>query len=631
MKDIKLSFPYPKTSRHNLSQDVALSLSMGLLTPVRVVEVLPGDTHLIGGSFSLISNPLVKPLLQSVKMRYCRFWVPRRIYHLAQRANNSDFDPRTATVRTGVMSDFVLPAHLSIETSPYRQPADVVQASNFQASSLFDYLGIAPVESNFFKVLGSEPNYGLPNSGQPLYSFTSTDSSSSILRFNAEPYLAYIDICRTYFADSALGSIAWCCAYNPPSGDSPYQDWRCTVVSPLQIVDKYIDSVQNTEGSVVPYSPLSVGPNSDVPFNPFVLTWGKEKKPVQPASFNLASFSLNNFGVSHVGLCVPSNRPDRLSRLFDTRPLTSQNAAVSSDEVTIANLSFLAKLQRYLTRKFFGGSRYTDVMYSVFGQKVPHVDSPVCLDVFDTEIGSQLVASTNASETQNPGVLGGYFSASGYLSTNGKRYKKRYMFNEAGYLIDLVYIMPRVYRSAFYSDFYSVVGAPNLKHMSQGNFIPDMNGIGWQQPSFLSSHLKITAGSEDGEVIGTPLPGFASEASWQQYRTLPDVSRGLLNPNRSASISVLDRASDLTPTVSVNSPIFVFNDRQFGQNVFMTSGSPDSASNLDRCLFQMVYTDFNTFNSVFGFDQLTLDNIYCVFEFAHQAKRQVSKRFTLSF
>lgn len=640
MKEIKLSFPYPSTSRHNLSQDVATSFSMGVLCPVRIVEVLPGDSHRISTNFSLISNPLVKPLLQGVRMRYCRFWVPRRIYHPNLRSNNTDYDPRTAPVLTGVLTGLRTPFTLPV----VGQMGEAKFMSNFQASCLFDYLGIAGWLNNTIATPWgasvSEIGYLLPNPSE-------LPNTESQYLFNAEPYVAYIDICRNYFGDSATNTIAW---VTRASGQYFLND-RHICVSPLDGVDAYIDQIQNVGQPnldfIRPYRPNGNDAGSFVPFildtsfNPNYNT--NDAYVISPSGLaQNVSFDVGFFGMSHLGLCVPSNRPDRFSRLFDTRPLTSQNAVISPSEITISNLSFLSKLQRYLTRRFFGGSRFTDIMYSVFGQKVPHVDSPVLLDVFDQELGTELVASTNATPTQNPGVTGGFMSASGYLKSGRGSARKRYMFNESGYLIDLVYISPRISRTSYVPDFYFV---DNENHMLQGNFIPDMNGIGWQQPSFVNLYRSMYFSNAGGRILrwGSPF-AFCSEASWQQYRTLPDVCHGMLNPVRSPSgaVDVNGDESNYAPVIprSINSPFYIFTDRTL-QNTFFNHTfiegnleSPDESFRAAISRFYLctnLYTPYSFFNDVFGVSSSDSDNIFVLFRYSHHAKRQVSKRFTLSF
>lgn len=618
MKDIKLSFPYPSTSRHNLSQDIGTSLSIGLVTPVRVIEVLGGDSHRIGTSFSLISNPLVKPLLQGVNMRYCRFWVPRRIYHLDQRANNSNFDILEAPVRHGVLFAQALPIFKQAADSP------VVHASNFQQSSLLSYLQIDKYQSNLVFTNNSDTI--------PSGVVTFPSSASGALMFNAEPYIGYIDICRNYFADSATNTIAF--TWLPASSTT-----MRTLISPLVDCDTYIDQIQNSRGAVHPFYPVHPYNSGADHFDPFFLSGADGFKSLGVTEISTSTFG-SMFKYGHLGFCVPLNRPDRLSRLFDTKPLTSQSAIIDSSEVSIGNLSFLTKLQRYLSRRFFGGSRFTDVMYSVLGQRVPHVDSPVLLDVFDTEIGSELVASTNATETKNPGVLGGYFCSAGHLTTHRGSTRRRYSFNEPGYIIDLVYIMPRLFRCAFYPDFYPISGgATEVRDtpMMQSNFIPDFNGIGWQQPAFASTYYTFTSSSSGTSAMTSP--GFCSEPSWQQFRTLPDVCTGALDPLNSPigapSIPANGYLFALTSTNTINSPLFTFNDRMEPYNVAYGFTGTDNVidiknrSRLYRARF--AYSDPNMLNSVFGSDILYSDNIFVIFRYAHQAKRQVTKRFTLSF
>lgn len=617
MKDLKLSFPYPSTSRHNLSQDVATSLSMGLVIPVRTVEVLGGDSHRIGTTYSLISNPLVKPLLQGIKMRYCRFWIPRRIYHLDQRANNSNFDLMNATVRHGSFDRF----RSVLNKIPN---GGVSYSSNFSQSCLFDYLGLASLESN----LVYYSNFDNLPAGESY--ITHSVSTFNLLNFNAEPYVGYLDIIRNYFADSANGFVGWSWAdsthfENGDYGTVPY-------VSSLADLDAYIDNVQNTKGVIYPFDISKTYTSNTVDhFSAFSLP--SRSQFLDHSPLGLSSIFNGFTRIPRMGLAIPLMRPDRLSRWFDTKPLTSQNAVVSPSEISISNLSFLSKFQRYITRRFFGGSRFTDVMYSVLGQKVPHVDSPILLDVFDTEVGSELVASTNATTTQSPGVLGGFLSSSGHLTTGRGSYRRRYTFNEPGYLMDLVYLMPRVFRAAFVPDFYFIShGASDVRDtpMAQSNFIPDFNGIGWQQPSQVSAYLGISSSSTSDTLTFSSISGFACEPSWQQYRTLPDVCSGAMNPLRSISGP---GGSLAVPTI--NSPLFVFTDRMFPSNAVFGFTLPDgvvSSENRSRLLLsRQCFMDFNDLNSVFGVSDLSYDNIFVVFRYSHQAKRQVTKRFTLNF
>lgn len=607
-----------------------MSLSMNLLFPVRVVEVLPGDSHRISTSFSLISNPLVKPLLQGVRMRYTRFWVPRRIYHPAQRANNSGFEPNKTPYRWMDIR-FSLPLNYS--------GGSIFDWSHYQASSLGDLFSYAPLSEN------------LTLETQSSTSISSDFTSSMTRHVNAEPYIAYLDIVRNYYADSATKMVCFLSTakYDVPNSTASIRVNRLyPVVDDLSALDAYIDGIQNSpspQGSYRAITPYVVGSGLNAEnFEPIVIQ-GMNRPATNIASSYLVpettlySNDCNFMAISHLGLCVPVNRPDRLSRLYDVTPLTSQNATISANEVSIGNLAFLSKLQRFLARKFFGDDRFTGVMYSVFGQRVPHVDSPVLLDVFDYEIGSELVASTNSTETQNPGVLGGYFQASGVLTTRNGRKTRKYAFPEPGYIIDLVSISPRLYRDSFLPDFIPLTNPTDTEpaYPQQGNFIPDFNGLGWQQPAFSSAFslygVNVSKKSFDYRRTISPF----AEPCYQQYRTLPDTSHGLMNPLRAFPL-VSDRAvlhSTLfpRPAANINSPLFVFSDRMDTSTSFVYfSNTALSDTALQRqFIANYQFTDPYALQSIFGITSSLVDNIFAVFRYSHRAKRQVTKRFTLSF
>lgn len=68
-----------KRSKHGLSNTKLLTMSMGKLYPVQVLEVLPGDSFRVATSLLMRVSPLVAPVMHAVSVRIHHFFVPSRI------------------------------------------------------------------------------------------------------------------------------------------------------------------------------------------------------------------------------------------------------------------------------------------------------------------------------------------------------------------------------------------------------------------------------------------------------------------------------------------------------------------------------------------------------------------------
>lgn len=68
-----------KRSKHSLSHFNLLTTSMGYITPIQCVEVLPGDSFLQDNSVFIRTMPLVAPVMHPVHAEIRTFFVPTRI------------------------------------------------------------------------------------------------------------------------------------------------------------------------------------------------------------------------------------------------------------------------------------------------------------------------------------------------------------------------------------------------------------------------------------------------------------------------------------------------------------------------------------------------------------------------
>ena len=69
----------PKASTFDMSHDVKLGMKMGQLTPVTVLECIPGDKWNISTESMLRMAPMVAPVMHNVSVSIHYFFVPNRL------------------------------------------------------------------------------------------------------------------------------------------------------------------------------------------------------------------------------------------------------------------------------------------------------------------------------------------------------------------------------------------------------------------------------------------------------------------------------------------------------------------------------------------------------------------------
>lgn len=112
-----------KRSKHSLSHYNLLTTSMGIITPIECIDILPGDSILQNNSVFLRTMPLVAPVMHPVRVEVRSFFVPLRIIW-------DDFQ------------DFITggPDGLDATVHPYV----TVSPDNVKEGELLDYLSVPP-------------------------------------------------------------------------------------------------------------------------------------------------------------------------------------------------------------------------------------------------------------------------------------------------------------------------------------------------------------------------------------------------------------------------------------------------------------------------------------------------------
>lgn len=144
----------PKSNVFDLTHDVKLSLDMGILTPICIMEAVPGDRFKIAGESLLRFAPLIAPVMHRMDVTMHYFFVPNRIIWNDWGAYISG-DPSTEV----------------------NLPYITMDQLDWEANKLYDYMGVPPLDN------------GIP---------------ATEVRLSALPFQAYQKIYDDYYRDQNL-------------------------------------------------------------------------------------------------------------------------------------------------------------------------------------------------------------------------------------------------------------------------------------------------------------------------------------------------------------------------------------------------------------------------------------------
>lgn len=146
------------------------------------------------------------------------------------------------------------------------------------------------------------------------------------------------------------------------------------------------------------------------------------------------------------------------------------DVSTSGNSVSMRNITFASRMQRYMDLAFAGGGRNSDFYESQFDVKLNQDNTcPAFLgsDSFDMNVNT-LYQTTGFEDSSSP--LGAF---SGQLS-GGTRFRRRnYHFNDDGYFMEITSIVPRVYYPSYIN--------PTSRQISLGQqYAPALDNIAMQ-------------------------------------------------------------------------------------------------------------------------------------------------------
>ena len=478
-----------KKSRFKLFSGNPTSASWGTLIPTNVTRVIAGDDFSFQPGVGVQALPIVAPFMGSVCVKKEYFFIPDRIYNVDRQLNFQGVTDTPSTVYKPSMAPPI--------------PFDITVVDG-------DSIGFSVSDAQTDYPLGSLGDIVGPGS---LADYMGEAPGSIVTGvIDLTPYIGYFDIFYNYYLNQQYDLIPTSLAGSKSDSamDYPYY----LPVSELETYLRTIKTTPNTSPAVRADDAASYSTNVDAALNAVTgegFTW----------SFFTGRQSLLQRG-------FPSYY---LEAWLKTSSFTDAavDVSTSGNSVSMRNITFASRMQRYMDLAFAGGGRNSDFYESQFDVKLNQDNTcPAFLgsDSFDMNVNT-LYQTTGFEDNSSP--LGAF---SGQLS-GGTRFRRRnYHFNDDGYFMEITSIVPRVYYPSYINPTSRQISlgqqyAPALDNIAmQGlkasTVFGEVQNIGVRNQSYANSVLTIPG----FKAQSTNYVGF--EPAWSELMTAVSKPHGRL-------------------------------------------------------------------------------------------------------
>lgn len=442
-----------KKSRFKLFSGNPTSASWGTLIPTNVTRVVAGDDFSFQPGIGVQALPIVAPFLGNVCVKKEYFFIPDRIYNVDRQLNFQGVTDTPNTVYKPSMAPSI--------------PFDILSSSG-------DDVNISTSDMQTNLPLGSLGNIVGPGSLADYMGEAPGSIVTGIL--DLTPYIGYIDIYYNYYLNQQYDLVPTSLAGTV--SDSALEYPYYLKVSDLEIYLRTIKTTPNTSPAIREDDTASYSTNVDAALKAF--------------AFKLFDW---DFFTGRQSLFQRAFASYYLEAWLKTSSFT--NAAVdvapSGKSVSMRNITFASRMQRYMDLAFAGGGRNSDFYESQFDVKLDQDNTcPAFLgsDSFDMNVNT-LYQTTGFEDNSSP--LGAF---SGQLS-GGTRFRRRnYHFNDDGYFMEITSIVPRVYYPSYIN--------PTSRQISLGQqYAPALDNIAMQG-------LKASTVFGEVQSLGATTPAYAN-------------------------------------------------------------------------------------------------------------------------
>lgn len=478
-----------KKSRFKLFSGNPTSASWGTLIPTNVTRVVAGDDFSFQPGVGVQALPIVAPFMGSVCVKKEYFFIPDRIYNVDRQLN---FQGVTDTPNAVYKPSMAPPI-----------PFDISNPSG-------DKIGFSTSDIQTELPLGSLGQIVGPGS---LADYMGEAPGSIVTGvIDLTPYIGYLDIYYNYYLNQQYDLVPTSLAGTV--ADSALEYPYYLPVSDLEAYLRAIKTTSITSPAIREDSSASYSTNVDAALN-----------AIQGDAFGW------DFFAGRQSLFQRGFPSYYLEAWLKTSSFSDAavDVSVSGNSVSMRNITFASRMQRYMDLAFAGGGRNSDFYEAQFDVKLNQDNTcPAFLgsDSFDMNVNA-LYQTTGFEDNSSP--LGSF---SGQLS-GGTRFRRRnYHFNDDGYFMEITSIVPRVYYPSYINPTSRQISlgqqyAPALDNIAmQGlkasTVFGEVQNIGAQNPSYANSVLTV--------------PGFKTQAAnyvgyepaWSELMTAVSKPHGRL-------------------------------------------------------------------------------------------------------
>ena len=447
----------PQNVFKDLSYSNKFDMQLGLLYPVEVEEIIPGDIFFAGHGAMVRSQPMVTPVMHNFNYNVRYFFVPNRIIW-------ENFESFIADQEKGKKAVGLEEPHVH----PYLYDKNI---SVF--NSLHDMMGVPPLD------------------GATDYRVGSGEYVSANLPINALPFRAYCMIWNEYFKDENTMD----------DFDFPLTDGADPTSYELLRVSWKKDYFT----SALPFAQR--GDEVEMIGNVFLRPEAKGNTATAYQELTgtgfYAAYADNPYGAY---VAMDKDRVDDNLHLVKTGGTTEYGKVnIDPNDTLGVELSFAAirranALQKFLERSALGGNRYAELLLAHFGVRSSDqsLQRPQYLGGGVSPINISPVEQTSESGTTPQGTLAGKGVGIGSMYMN-----KPMLFTEHGWLIGVAYIRPD-------ADYCQGIRRQLLKRDRFDYYWPSFQNIGEQE--IRNSELFASSLSADND--GT----FGYQSRYAEYK-----------------------------------------------------------------------------------------------------------------
>ena len=478
-----------KKSRFKLFSGNPTSASWGTLIPTNVTRVIAGDDFSFQPGVGVQALPIVAPFLGSVCVKKEYFFIPDRIYNIERQLN---FQGVTDTPNTVYKPTMAPPVPFNID------------------SASGDSIGITLSDLKTNLPLGTLGEIVGPGSLADYMGEAPGSIVAGVL--DLTPYIGYIDIYYNYYLNQQYDLVPTSLAGTVSDSAVEYPYYLS--VSELESYLRTIKTTPNTRPAIRESSSASYSTNVNA--------------ALKAVSYKLFDW---HFFTGRQSLFQRSFPSYYLEGWLKTSSFTDAavDVSVSGNSVSMRNITFASRMQRYMDLAFAGGGRNSDFYESQFDVKLDQDNTcPAFLgsDSFDMNVNT-LYQTTGFEDNSSP--LGSF---SGQLS-GGTRFRRRnYHFNDDGYFMEITSIVPRVYYPSYIN--------PTSRQISLGQqYAPALDNIamqGLQASTVFGEVVSLGATNPTYAQAILSVPGFklqnqnyvGYEPAWSELMTAVSKPHGRL-------------------------------------------------------------------------------------------------------